>query len=170
MSTTNYLLIKNYLENLATNHHAISKFSGFSKLEMHNILGKLKGEKYPMMVLFEYQGKLSGPTQRTFATRTVGFSIFTGGIGLQDYTKQYQAIGQAEEHGLEILARINYDSKTQDGVEWLYKNFDKSEVRFEELRLSNEAGVYGMEFYFDLKVPQPFGIKTSDWNDISQVC
>ena len=170
MKLLSYQELKDYLEALAKAHHGIKKFVGFSKQELHNELGKIRGEKFPMLCLFSYEGKLSGNEQRTFNARTIGFSVFKGGIAANDYTAQYAAISEAEQFGLEVLARINYDSKRFTSDHWLYQNFEKSTVRFEELRAFEAGGAYGMEFFFDIKVKQPFAVQAADWSDLTTVC
>ena len=170
MNILTYNELKEYLAHLATQHHGITSFVGWSRLELHNELGKLRGEKFPMLCLFEYEGKLTGNEQRTFNSRTVGFSIFSGGISTNDFAAQYSAISQAETYGLELLARINYDSNRLNSTHWLYKNFNKNTVRFEQLRASEQAMAYGMEFFFDLKVPQPFAVTAANWADLDSVC
>lgn len=165
----NYKQIMDYHEALVIKHHKLESFVGFSKQEMHNSLGKLRGKKYPMLILYDYEGKLTGTLQRTFSVRTISFSILFGGIALDDYAKQYQAMANAEIYGLEILSRINFDSKKPDKV-WLYNNFVKDSVVFEQARLMNEAALYGMIFSYDLRVTQAFGIKAEHWEDITDVC
>lgn len=170
MSTLKYQVLMDYFDYLVEQHHVLETSVGFSKQELHNSLGKLKGKKYPLLALYGYEGKLKGPQQRTLAIRTISFSVVFGGIAINDIKKQYKAIADSEEYGLQILSRINYDSKTVKSGHWLYRNFNKESVEFSELRTDTEAALYGMDFSFDLVVSEPLVLVGSHWKDEKKLC
>lgn len=169
MRILNYNIVKEYFNELATNQKNINSFVGYSAEELATELGKLKGLPSPILVLYNYEGKLDGNNQRTFANRTISFAVLKQIKKLDDYTAQYKAIADCEELGLSVLSRINYDSKGKK-IEWLYNNFIKDSVRFNEVRYKSSEGLFGMEFTFDLKTLEPLSIIAEDWEDITEPC
>lgn len=71
--------------------------------------------------------------------------------------------------GFSVLSRINYDSKTNK-VAWLYNNFLKNSVRFNEVKYKGQDSLFGMEFTFDLKTQEPLSIVADDWKGVDVVC
>ena len=169
MRILNYNIVKEYFNYLATNHKNINSFVGYSAEELATELRKIKGLPDPILVLYNYEGKLDGNNQRTFANRTISFAILKQVEKVDDFTVQYQAIADCEELGLSVLSRIHYDSKGKK-IEWLYNNFIKDSVRFNEVKYKSSEGLFGMEFSFDLKTLEPLSIVADDWEDIESVC
>jgi hypothetical protein len=167
MRVVTYKTIHDYFKTLGENHKTIETFVGYSPEELAVQMGKLKGFKTPMMVLFNYEGKLDGNQQRTFATRTISFAILKTVVKPDNFTEQYNAIAESEVLGLSVLSRINYDSKCKN-VEWLHNNFLKESVRFNEIKFKGKEALFGMEFFFDLKTPEPLVIEENNWNDIGE--
>ena len=170
MTRLTYKALKEYMENLADQHHAINNFVGYSPVELQSAVKSIKAGKYPMLDLFQYEGKLKGNHQRTLSIKTIGFAILFGGNAVTNYAGQTKAISKAEQYGMELLARINYDSKTLPMFHWLYNNFKKNEVEFDVVRQTNQAALYGMQFFFDLTVPEPLVVNKDHWADISKTC
>lgn len=169
MRILNYNIVKEYFKGLATKHKNINSFVGYSAEELATELAKVKGLASPTLVLYNYEGKLDGNNQRTFANRTISFAILKQVKKLDDFTAQYQAIADAEGLGLSVLSRINYDSKKGE-IAWLSQNFIKDSVRFNEIKYKGQGGLFGMEFTFDLKTLEPLSIIAEDWEDITEPC
>ncbi|CAL2105480.1 conserved hypothetical protein [Tenacibaculum sp. 190524A02b] len=169
MRNLDYNIIKEYFGNLVENHVEIKSFIGYSSEELAMNLAKVKGIESPMLVLFDYQGKLDGNNQRTFASRTISFAVLQQVNKLDDFTKQYEAVASCESLGLSFLSRIYYDSKLSK-LKWLYNNFVKDSVRFNEVRYKSGNGLFGMEFTFNLKTHEPLSVNPSVWKDIDQIC
>ena len=53
---------------------------------------------------------------------------------------------------------------------WLYNNFDKNEVEFSEIRLIEQAALFGMGFTFNIDVPEPLVVSVEHWDDIKMIC
>jgi hypothetical protein len=62
------------------------------------------GIQSPILVFFDYFGKLSGNEQRTFNNRSLFFYLFSQ-VPADDFPAQRTAIDTAEEIGLEVLSR-----------------------------------------------------------------
>lgn len=164
-----YNTILEYFKSLAKNHIAINSFIGYSPMELSTKMNTVKGIEYPALVLYNYEGKLDGNKQRTIAQRTISFAVVKHVKKLDNFDEQYTAIAESEVIGLAILSRINYDSKGNK-VEWLYNNFLKESVHFNEVKLKGTDGLFGMEFSFDLKIPEPLSIVAEEWADIDSIC
>ncbi len=164
-----YQKLADYMKALADNHTAINSFISYSEKELATEMRKRQALTYPALVLFGYSGKLDGNKQRTFAERSIAFAIVSKVNKRDDFQAQYQAINDAEQIGLSILSRINYDSK-QPVMEWLYNAFDKNSVRFSEITGRETDNLFGMEFHFELKNKEPLIIDAADWADIDTTC
>lgn len=163
MVTLNYEILTAYLKNLANQHKLINDFTGFTFKEFKSKAAG-PGLKYPALVLDGYKGKLQGTTQRTFNQREITFSIV---IKCSDnFLEIEKAQAMAEQIGLSIFSRINYDSLNLKN-HWLYKNFDQDSVVYDEIDFDNKDGVTGLKFGFDLKTKQPFSMNKFNWIDKS---
>lgn len=161
--------VDNYLEDLATKHVDINGYCSTSVEELASKLGSVNGVDVPILVFFDYSGKLEGPEQRTFNNRSLAFSILYPGISPSDFPSQYLAINNAEEIGLEVLSRIHVQSKMPD-IGWLYNNFKKESVLMMEVKSEGQDGFYGMEFHFDLKTLEPLIVTPEKWSDGNIFC
>lgn len=161
--------VDDYFEELATKHVDIKDYCSTSVQELADKIASVAGLQSPFLVFFDYYGKLEGGEQRTFNNRSLAFSILYTGIKADDYPGQRLAITNAEEIGLEVLSRINVQSKMPD-IGWLYKNFDKNTVTMDEVISEGSDGFYGMEFHFDLKVLEPLILTHSKWSDGDIFC
>lgn len=169
MRNLTYEILMEYFKYLSKNHADINSFVGYSSLEFQTEIKKVKGLEDYILVLYNYEGKLDGNNQRTISQRSISFAILKQVKKVHDFVGQYKAIAECEVIGLEVLSRINYDSKLDD-VKWLYNNFVKESVNFKEVGLKTENGLFGMEFYFDIKTPEPLTILAEKWDDIDSVC
>jgi hypothetical protein len=158
-----------YFKDLAKNHADINSFVGYSSLDFQTQINTVKGLDDFILVLYNYEAKLEGNNQRTISQRSISFAILKKVKELHDFNAQYKAIAECEVIGLEVLSRVNYDSKL-DEVKWLYNNFVKESVNFKEVGLKTESGLFGMEFFFDIKTPEPLTILAEKWDDIESVC
>lgn len=169
MRELTYKGIKDYLQLLANSHIDIKEFIGGSADELENKLASFDSAESPFLFFYEYKNKLSGTTQRTFNQKTISFGICFSQVDANDYEAQTDAINACEIIGLEVLSRINLDSQGQS-VKWLYNNFIKESAWFEPFEGEEFAGLYGMDFHFDLKVPEPLVVTPNKWTDGNTVC
>ncbi|UOX35323.1 hypothetical protein LXD69_07330 [Flavobacterium sediminilitoris] len=164
-----YTKVDDYFKSLANKHLDINDYIGTSTTELDSRMSSVDGIASPFLCLFNYQGKLSGNMQRTFNDRTLSFSICFTGIEAEDFPAQKAAINAAEVIGLEILSRINVESKNP-AIGWLYDNFQKDTVHYSEIELDKAEGFFGMEFHFDLKNSEPLVVTPDKWSDGDQFC
>lgn len=161
--------VDDFFKNLSDKHVDIKDYCGTSVEEFANKIATVEGVKSPILVFFDYYGKLEGGEQRTFNNRKLAFSVLYTGIKADDYPGQRAAITNAEEIGLEVLSRINIQSKMPD-IGWLYKNFDKNTVTMDEVISEGQDGFYGMEFHFELKTLEPLTVTPAKWSDGNIFC
>lgn len=164
-----YKKVDEYFSSLAAKHVDVKDYIGTSTTELDSKLASVDGLQSPFFCFFNYQGKLSGNQQRTFNDRTLSFSICFTGIDAEDFPAQKQAIDDAEIIGLEILSRINIESK-KEAIGWLYNNFQKDTAHYSEIELEGSEGVFGMEFHFDLKNTEPLVVSPDKWSDGNEFC
>lgn len=162
-----YKKVDQYFEELATKHVDIKDYCGTSVFELGEKLDSSQTLS-PILVFFNYEGKLSGNQQRTFNNRSLSFSILFIGIKPDDVPAQLEAKNNAEIIGLEVLSRINVQSKMEN-IGWLYNNFDKDSVTYVEVDTDLE-GVHGMEFFFNLKTIEPLIVTPDKWSDGNIFC
>lgn len=168
-NTLSFKKVDDYFKELATKHVDIQDYCSTSVQELADKIGSVDGVKSPMLVFFDYYCKLSGKEQRTFNNRSLAFSILFKGVKSDDYPAQREAFDKAEEIGLEVLSRINIQSKMPD-IGWLYNNFEKESATYEETSAEGADGFYGMEFHFDLKTLQPLVVNPDKWSDGQLFC
>ena len=161
--------VDDYFKELATKHLDIKDYCGTSAEELASKIDSVAGLKTPFLVFYDYFGKLEGKEQRTFNNRSLAFSILFTGVAADDFPGQRTAVNNAEEIGLEVLSRINVQSKMPD-IGWLYNNFDKNSVTMDEVIAEGSDGFYGMEFHFDLKTVEPLVVTPSKWSDGDIFC
>lgn len=157
--------INDYFAALVSATNKINKFISVSDRQLQSILSSTTKVDDPFLVLFGYEGKLSGNDQRTIGTRTVSFSILYRVSDPNDFSDQYKKINLAEEIGLQVLARINQDSHPSSSVKWLHSAFQKDSVHFQEVFYQSGNGLFGCEFHFDLEVKNPLTVKSGFWTD-----
>lgn len=162
-----YKKVDEYFKELATKNVDIRDYCGTSVFELAEKLDSSQSQS-PILVFFTYEGKLSGNQQRTFNNRLLSFSILFTGIKSDDVPAQLEAKNNGEIIGLEVLSRINVQSK-MPGIGWLYNNFDKDSVLYSEVDTDLE-GVHGMEFFFNLKTIEPLIVNPEKWSDGNIFC
>lgn len=161
--------VDDYFKELATKHVDIKDYCSTSAEELANKIASIDGVQNPILVFFDYYGKLSGSEQRTFNNRSLAFSVLFTGIKQDQYPEQREAVNLAEQIGLQVLSRINIQSKMPN-IGWLYKNFDKDSATYDEVLSEGADGFYGMEFHFDLKVLEPLVVDPAKWSDGEIFC
>lgn len=161
--------VDDFFKDLANKHVDINDYCSTSVEELAGKIGSVAGIQSPILVFFDYFGKLSGTEQRTFNNRSLAFSILFNKVQADDFPAQRTAVDTAEEIGLEILSRINIQSKMPN-IGWLYNNFDKNTVTMEEVIAESQDGFYGMEFHFDLKTIEPLIVNPTKWSDGNIFC
>lgn len=164
-----FKIVEEYLKSLSERHVDIQDFVGTSLSELATKLTAHYGIKSPFMVFYSISSQLSGTNQRSFNTRRISFVIASAGINKEDFEKQKEAIDKAEQIGLDVLSRINYDSKIS-GSDWLYNNFQKDTVIYEVYQDEEVEGLFGMDFHFDLKLPEPLVALPDKWSDGDTIC
>ncbi|MFA7448739.1 MAG: hypothetical protein WCY77_09905 [Weeksellaceae bacterium] len=157
--------VKDYLEALVEDTDEIAEFVGTSESELMTKLQTITDASKPLLIFFGYEGNLEGQKQRTFGPRTISFSIVYPITDQNNYALQYQRINDAESIGLEVLARINYDSTLEGAVDWLYNSFEKDSCKFHEITYKTPIGLVGHEFFFDLKFNNALTPTPSFWKD-----
>jgi hypothetical protein len=164
-----YKKVDTFFKSLAEKNVDIKDYCGTSAEELAGKVASVEGIKAPILVFFDYSSKLEGNEQRTFSNRSLAFSILYPGIKREAFDAQNDAIDQAEEIGLEVLSRINVQSKMSD-IGWLYNNFKKESVIMMEVKSEGQDGFYGMEFHFDLRTLEPLIVTSSKWSDGDIFC
>lgn len=169
MRQLSYKKIDEYFQDVAVKNVDILDYCGTSINELANKIGSHNGILSPILILFNIQNKLSGNQQRTLNNRTISFTIAFAGVDPNDYVAQVKAVDDAETIGLQVLSRINIDSKGKK-VDWLYNNFDPNTVHFMEFEAETAEGLFGCEFHFDLKNPEPLLVDPEKWSDGDDYC
>lgn len=164
-----YKKVNDYLQQLAQKHVDIQDFCGTSIDELESKINSTLGLLSPALVFINISSKLSGNTQRTFNQRSIFFSIVISGIKQDDFQGRIDAVSLSEQIGLEVLSRIEYDSKIESSG-WLYKNFLKESVSFSEFDPKGAEGFVGMDFNFDLKTLEPLIVDPAKWTDGNAIC
>jgi len=161
--------VDDYLNSLANRHIEIKDYCGTSPDELADKISSVAGFGSPGMVFFEVYSKLSGNQQRTFNNRSISFAITIGGIKADDHLGRRDAVSNAEQIGLEVLSRIEFDSKLPS-IGWLYKNFIKESINYAEFDPRGAEGFVGMDFHFDLKTLEPLVVNPEKWTDGNVIC
>lgn len=161
--------VDDYFKDLANKHVDIKDYCSTSPQELADKIQSVDGIMSPILIFFDYYCKLSGKEQRTFNNRSLAFSIMYSGIKPDDFSGQRMAKDNAEEIGLEVLSRIKVQSNMPD-IGWLYNNFEKDSVTYDELIASGVDSFYGMEFHFDLKTLEPLVVTPEKWSDGNIFC
>lgn len=164
-----YNKIDEYLSFLAAKHVDVKGYVEDSTTAIAEAMNSIEGIPSPFVSFTNYEWKLSGSDQRTFNTRTIHFAVTFTGIDAFDFKAQRNAKTNAEQIGLDILSRINVDSKSPVR-KWLYNNFIKESVVCHEIELENVEGAFGMGFVFDLKTYEPLVVFPDKWDDGSLYC
>lgn len=164
-----YTKVDIYFRELSEKNVDIKDYCGTSVFELAEKITSTDGIISPILVLFNYEGKLSGNAQRTFNNRSLSFSILFSGISTEDFLAVKKAKTDAELIGLEVLSRINVQSKMPD-IGWLYNNFDKDSVTYDEIDPETANDLVGMEFHFDLKTIEQLNVTPEKWTDGNIFC
>ncbi|MBQ0152376.1 MAG: hypothetical protein KBS61_05740 [Chryseobacterium sp.] len=162
MKKNSYLEIKNYFENVVMQSSFLNDFVGFFEREWASKKSSVKGLKSPILALFRYNLGFEGQNENAIAVRKIGFAIMFNKIKPGDLEAQYQAIADAEEMAIKILARMRYEAA--DTSHFLYNAFLKNSVEIKPVELS--AGDFGVDVLFSLKNNQPLKVDFSDWKDL----
>lgn len=162
MKKNSYLEVKNYFENVVMQSSFLNDFVGFFEREWAAKKSSVKVLKSPILALFRYNLGFEGQNENAIAVRKIGFAIMFNKIKPGDLEAQYQAIADAEEMAIKILARMRYEAA--DTNHFLYNAFLKNSVEIKPVELS--AGDFGVDVLFSLKNNQPLKVDFSDWKDL----
>ena len=165
----NFQMVEDYMKSLQQKNVDLEDFVGTSVTELANKLSRAGGLKSPFLLLYKVSSILSGNDQRTFNTRKISFVVGFAGVNVDDYEQIKTKKATAEAIGLEILSRINYDSKKPE-TEWLYNKFLKDSIEYEDYQDEEVEGLVGMDFSFEIKVPEPLVATPNKWSDSDAIC
>lgn len=165
----NFQMVEDYMKSLQQKNVDLEDFVGTSVTELANKLSSAGGLKSPFLLLYKVSSILSGNDQRTFNTRKISFVIGFAKVNVDDYEQIKTKKATAEAIGLEILSRINYDSKKPE-TEWLYNKFLKDSIEYEDYQDEEVEGLVGMDFSFEIKVPEPLVATPNKWSDGNAIC
>lgn len=164
-----YKKVDEFFKGLSEKHVDIKDYCGTSVAELAAKADSVEGIKYPILVFYKYSGRLNGNQNQTLNNRTLSFSILYGGIDIDDAAAILDAKTNAEIIGLEVMSRINVQSKMQD-IGWLYNNVDKNTITYEEVDPETSEDLVGMDFNFELKTTEPLVVTPSKWTDGAIFC
>lgn len=165
----NFQMVEDYMKSLQQKNVDLEDFVGTSVTELANKLSRAGGLKSPFLLLYKVSSILSGNDQRTFNTRKISFVVGFAGVNVDDYEQIKTKKATAEAIGLEILSRINYDSKKPE-TEWLYNKFLKDSIEYEDYQDEEVEGLVGIDFSFEIKVPEPLVATPNKWSDGDTIC
>ncbi|WP_300685858.1 hypothetical protein [Chryseobacterium sp.] len=153
-----YLKMKNYFQEIVENSVDINSFSGFSSTELKTREANDELTQ-PYLAIFDYSMGLSGPDQNTISVRKLSFAIVYNNIPEDDFDLQYQAIDNAEDIVLQVLAMIKHHS----GLEkhFLFNSFIKESVDIDDLELNSTS--YGSVCYLELKNNRTLRLDKNRW-------
>ena len=167
MQINGYLKLKDYFENLTAQSNFLEGFAGFFSRELMNKLTSRKEPlQSPYLALFKYQLGLDGDEMKTMGIRKLGFAIIYNNIKPDNYEAQYEAIDNAENLALKVIARIRFDNN--DKTHFLWNALQKESITIEPVELSQSD--FGVEVTFDLKNGQSLKLDPDDWKDINTIC
>lgn len=165
----NFKMVEDYMKSLQEKNTDLQDFVGTSITELSNKLSSSGGILSPFLLLYKVSSVLSGNDQRTFNTRKISFVIGFAGVNVDDYEQITLKKAEAEAIGLEVLSRINYDSKKPE-TEWLYNKFLKDSIEYEDYQDEEVEGLVGQDFSFEIKVSEPLVATPNKWSDGDQIC
>ncbi len=167
MSNTNsYIKMKEYFADLVEQHTSINEFIGYFSRELSQRDASRAGIASPYLALFKYEMGFEGQQMNSTAVRKLGFAVMFNNVSPDKYEDQYNAIDEAEQLALSVLARINFNNN--DRNHFLYKSFIKDSVKILPVELSSRS--FGVEVYFSLKNPQSLTLNPVDYEDVDTVC
>lgn len=158
-----------YFQSLAEKHNDLKDYCGTSRNELANKITSKAGIKSPILILYDINSKLSGNEQRTNNTRAISFAVAYTGVKANDFVAEKLAVKNAEAIVLEILSRINVESKMPE-IGWLYTNFIKDSVTYNEFEVEEVAGLFGIDCTFELKVQEQLVVDKTKWSDGDTFC
>lgn len=161
INQTYFSQIELYFEELVQNTEYIKAFIPLSERALSNHLESTSRLQDPMLFLMSYEGKLDGNNQRTVGYRTVNFAVMFR-CDSDDAMAQRKAINDSEHVILNVLSRIDLDSKEQI-IPWLKNAFVKNSVKLEDADFEYFPGLYGMYCSFDLEVKNSLKYDNSFW-------
>lgn len=166
MQENSYIEIKNYFENLVLKSNFLNDFTGFFQREWATKKASVQGLQEPVLSLWKYELGFDGPEQNTIAVRKIGFAIMYNKVKPDDLDAQYNAIHNAEQLAVKVLARIRWDSNQKEHP--LYNSFLKDSVEIAPVELSGNE--FGVDVTFNFRNKQLLILDPADWEDITQTC
>lgn len=164
-----FKMVEDYMRDLQEKNVDLNDFIGTSVAELATKMSSASGLQKPVLILYQVSSILSGNDQRTFNTRKISFIIAYNEVDPDDFDAITMAKANAEAIGLEVLSRINYDSKKPE-TPWLYNKFIKDTIEYDAYEDEEVEGLVGMDFSFEIKVPEPLVATPAKWTDGNTIC
>lgn len=164
-----FKMVEDYMRDLQEKNVDLNDFIGTSVAELATKMSSASGLQKPVLILYQVSSILSGNDQRTFNTRKISFIIAYNEVDSDDFDAITMAKANAESIGLEVLSRINYDSKKPE-TPWLYNKLLKDTIEYNAYEDEEVEGLVGMDFSFEIKVPEPLVATPAKWTDGNTIC
>lgn len=153
MRTTSHNKIINYFEQLATEHTLLDYFYRFNWNEIKGNL-RYMGKGY-VLLLESHSGDLSKQQGASTRNNRVISGLVLRHSAVDDYDGQNESFDTSEQIVLDLVARIQEDSKglrSTDPLAWL-KGFDAGSVRYDSIPTPYFQSYYGYNFIIELPNP-----------------
>lgn len=153
MRTTSHNKIINYFNQLATEHTLVDYFYRFNWNEIESKL-RYMGDGY-VLLLESHSGDLSKQQGASTRNTRVISGLVLRHNKLDDYDGQNETFDTSEQIVLDIVSRIQEDSKglrKDDPLSWL-KGFDVGSVRYDTGPKPLFQSYYGYNFIIELPNP-----------------
>lgn len=154
--------IENYFQQeIAGKTSHIKTFVPNSDRAFVNFLAVATEDDFPMLMITDYGGSLAGNEQRTIGKRTLTFVVLLAPM-VDDENQQREAKNKAEYIGINIFSKLDLDEKTSD-IYWLKDAFSKQNTSFNDVEISEQRFLVGMEFHIEFNFPNPLKFNKDFW-------
>jgi hypothetical protein len=162
----NHTTLTNYFSTLATN---LKDISSFFRMDMVEIQGAFRSSAtFPCMVSESHEGNFNNSNaMQSVNTITFAFTIFTK-PAKADFDDQNTKLGDAEDIGLKIIARMRHDAATPSHL--LYNKFKVTNVQYAKVGPTFNEQLYGYRFIGTIQGHEPLVVNPDDWNDAPTIC
>ena len=157
-----YYQLKQYFAHLATENKALQAHTGYFAREIAQRSASYAGIPSPFLSIYDYSVGLEGEELSSLGQRQICFAVLFSDTPADDLEAQQQAIDQAEQIALQLLARIRWDSHQKR--HFLYASFQKELTRIAPIE-EPQAQLYGVEVELHLKTPCPLSVNPDHWHD-----
>lgn len=164
--TINHTTLTNYFESLANN---LNDISSFFRMDLTEIQGAFRSKAtFPCMVTESHEGNFGNSnTMQSINIITWAFTIFTK-PAKSDHDDQNIKLGDAEDIGLKILARMRHDAATPGHL--IYNKFKVENVVYAKVGPTFNEQLYGYRFIGTIQGHEPLIVNPDDWADTPTIC